>query len=813
MATVYLDPGVYIEEVVVPSGANVNSIPLTATLIGIGNRYKRVNNEAIVRGLVSGEAISPASSSPHTVALDSISNRQSVQTTVYANGTAIDAAEVTFLAPIVTGTVLTTLDFSSNNKIALSLDGNAEVNIAIITGGADLVTVSGNTITARVSGLTLGSLTAANIVYAINLALGYDSPEVIALGYGPEYAFPHQPASVSGGRVVLTSPVNTSSSDVRLFAAFPASQTAAVFGVTLPYQAPTVIQVSDLIYNSLATYTVDYVATNTSTDTLLNSGIQSMIRVGSYAGVSTFTENYDYTRSGSTLDWDQSSSASLMSGLDTATKDTSSNNIFLLSVDGKASITITLAIGPAITNAAICLSINTALAAAYGPRYSAVATITTGAPIVNGLITLTSPNEGVGSSVEVANDDDLTPTCLTIFGLASTQLPYAVQGIGIKPVPSTVYFASYYYTRPTSDYNLPKRYFSSDQVHADVGYPTSTNQLAIASDIAFENGAPSVIIVQVNDANFPGSPTSSELLTALTATNETDTTTEICMLTTELASQVDVLNNIVNQNSPTQKNARRGWFGMPRSTQIGDKDTPETYVYRAKRTLQVPGDSPGRGRLNLVGPSDISRDITREDGSISNVLLDGSYAAVAVAARMTSFSNASDTLLRKNVSGFKLDDFQTFKKAERAILASNGVTVITNNGGNLVLMDPISTEAGGLTAFQEISASTQKDAATRAVSQITDANLIGVVPDDLAQFILTIKGYIGNALRSLISQGSIAPYKNSSGVSRDIDLSRDVQVFQSSTDQTSYSFRYTFNLRYPAKRMMGAYSVDSPFFS
>jgi hypothetical protein len=799
MASIYLDPGVYIQEVVVPTSANVTSIPLTATLVGIGSRNKRVNNEAVTRGLVSSEGITVSSTvGAHTATLASISNRKSANLVVYASGTALDSSDVTFVAPTKVGATLTTLDFTTNNRIALALDGKMAVTIAITTGVGDSTTIVGSVITQQLDGAPIALMTATLIADGINKALG----GALSLGYGGVYA---AVATVVANQVVLTSPINTSASDVRLYAAYPASQTVAVFGGTVPFQAPTVIKVSDIAYVSTATYTATYVATNTDTDTLINTDIQSMVRVGSYASVSTFTEGTDYSRTGSVLSWALDAAAVLISSRDTANKLTTGNNKFMLSVDGRGAIEITVTAGVAVPNATIVTDINTIMAASsvYGPRYSAVAGVS------GDLITLTSANEGVGSSVEIANSGTMT-TVDILFGL--TAVPYSVYGTGKRPVASTVYFASYDYTRPTSDYNLPKRYFTADQVHADIGNPTSTNQLAIATDIAFENGAPSVFIVQVNDASFPGSPTQSEILAAINATNETDLTTEICILTTALQSQADLVNNIIDQNSPTQKNARRGWFGMARGTLIGDKDTPDTYVYRAQRTLQVPGDSPGRGRMIIVAPSNISRDITREDGSISNVLLDGSYAAVAIAAKMTSFGNVSDTLLRKNISGFKLDDFQTFLKAERAILASNGVTVITNNGGNLMLMDPVSTEAGGLTAFQEISASTQKDATTRAINQVVEANLVGVVPSDLAQFILTIKGYIGNALRTLISQGSIAPFKTADGVSRDVDFSKDIQVFQSSTNQTEYNFRYTFNIRYPAKRMMGTYSVDSPFW-
>lgn len=816
--TQYTDPGVYQVERVVPGTANVSSVPLTLTLLGIASRNKRVSNEALTRGRVSNEALTVgATPGAHTSTLISISNRKSAQMTITKDGTALDSTQIVYLAPFKAGNTLTTLDFTTNNKIALSFDGKTDVTIAITTGGADLTTITGGLITQRLLGLTIGAVTAAQIADGINKALNGAS----SLGYGSAYA---AVATVNTNVVTLTSPTNNSASDLRLFVAFPAaqSQTVAVMGGSMPFQAPTVININNASYSSLSTYIASYVATNTDVDVLVNTNVQAMVRVGSFAGVTSFIENVDYTRSSSNLDFSIDAASVFTSSVASATKDISTNDSFLISLDGRASIAIdlnALASPPpgyanpgspaAATNAEINININAILAnsSVYGPRYATVASVS-GTQLV-----LTSPTQGIASFVSIAASPTVSAVT-ALYGLSAGQLPYTQAGTGARPSAGAIYFASYDYTRPSTDYNALKRYFTPDQVYADVGFPSATNTLALAAGIAFENNAPSVIVCQVNDTSFPGSPTQTEFLTALTATNSSSSATDICLLTTALASQVDLLNNIVNQNSPTEKNPRRGWFGMARNTLVGDKDTAGTFIYASTRTLQVPGDSPGRGRMILAAPANVSRDITLSDGSVINVLLDGTYVAAAIAAKMTSFNSPSDTLTRKNISGFKIETFQTYLKQERGLLASNGCTVVTQDAGRLVLLDPMSTEGGGGKAiqFQEISASTQKDSVVVGINESLNANLVGVVPSDLANFILTIKGYLGGVIRALIAQGAIAPYKTDAGVTRDIDFSKDIQVFQDATDPTKYSFKYFFNLRYPAKRFFGEYSVDNPFF-
>lgn len=819
----YTDPGVYIQEVIVPGNVSLSTVPLTVCLIGIAKRNKRVSNEAELRGLVSDESLTVAvTTSAHDATLINISDRKSANLTVYKDDIALDSSHVSFRAPTVVGSTLTTLDFTTNNKISLALDGRQAVTIRI-TSAADSTTIAGSLITQSLASIggSIAAVTAAMIAEGINKALN----GATSLGYGPAYA---SVAVAATNIVTLTSPLSTSAADVRLYAAYPTAQsrTASVFGTSLPYQAPTIIRIDNTSYNALSAYTVKYVSTNTDVDSLVNSNVQSIVRVGSFASVTTFRENQDYTLSSSTLDWSIDAAAAFTSSVAAATHDISTNDTIIISLDGKAAVTIDLnglaspppgytnpVSAAAATPAEIVININAVLAAhaSYGPVYRAVASVSGSGS--SSLLVLTSPNQGVGSYVQVAAPTSLSAVT-TLFGLLSGQLPYSVSGTGSRPVAGSIYFATYEYTRPTGDYNNAKRFFTPDSLYQDLGFQTSTNQLAVAGGLAFDNQAPAVMAIQVNDSTFNGHPTQSEIQAALAEASNTSVATDIVVLDTRLGVQIDLFNHVINNSSPTEKHYRRGWFGMARGTLIGDRDTPDTFVYRAVRSLQVPADSAGRGRMILVAPSECTRTVVAEDGSQSDVDLDGTYLAVAIAAKMTSFTSPADTLLRKTLTGFVIDDFTTYQKAERAILASNGVTVVTFDAGRLVLLDPLTTEAGGgrLPSFQEISASTQKDATTTAVEQIVDANLVGVVPTDLSRFITTIKGFIASALRALISSGAIAPFKSDSGVVRDIDLSKDIQVFQSSTDPTKYYFNYFFNLRYPAKRLMGSYSVDRAFF-
>jgi hypothetical protein len=211
--------------------------------------------------------------------------------------------------------------------------------------------------------------------------------------------------------------------------------------------------------------------------------------------------------------------------------------------------------------------------------------------------------------------------------------------------------------------------------------------------------------------------------------------------------------------------------------------------------------------------------LLNEDGSQTTLTLDSTALACAVAAKHTSFTSPATSLASKTIVGFMVDDgsgdpaFPQYEKLERHMLASHGVTVVTDIGGRLELLDPVSTEVagGGLTQFKFRSIMAQRDNVVRTISRAVDRNHRGVVPEDLADFILDIKITFCSALEALVESGSIGKFRDASGATREINLARDVVVQQSRTDATKYLFKFFWFGRYPALRFEGTHSVDNPF--
>ena len=1039
--SVYTDPGVYIQEVVVPGQINIAGQPLTACLIGNAARTKTASDEAVVRALIEAEALTLAGSSPYVATLVYHGDRNLDNTTVYRNGVALADSQVTFPAAVLTGTAAGTYDLSTNNAFGVQVDGQDPVTVVVktiatlihdavqegaalafpgpirgvlsvpavvactfavgwqggditltgfdangvavtevvadvagatvnsvalfsritsiskelIAGAADTVTIGtaatnaacqpifntggaavsaaydelSATIYVGVSGITINAATRANVVTAINTALG-SVRLAVSKGYGTTYAAVATDATTG---VRITSPLTGTTSDVRVFAAVAVSAAATVWG-TVPARASTVVRVADASYVSGATYTADYLAddddevsgtgvslTNGATVTLTQTGTTfattdvgkyitvsncataanngrfkiltrpstatvtytnaagvgevssflwtleprsdalvnaatSLTAVGSFAGTSTFLDTRDFVRTGGVIDWSYPDAAqqAVMTGTVTGTgaggagfydlnAATGADNDHLrLQVDNHTAFDLNLGgadlpadripIGYDVsyTNskddiqlADLVTNINAMLAnhPSYGPRqYRSVASASSNA------LRLTSPLSGSQGQVRV-----MAPVGATV-GDASTELlggRTEVLGIGTRPSAGTTYFVTYAYTRPSTDYNLLRQHFSLDQALAELGAVATDNELAIAAEIAFLNGAPTITTVQLNNAtNQPGSgdssgdPTLAEVQAGLAASARSSTPTEVVLVGaagTSLQFQVELLQHVETQTGPLEKNYRRGWYGMAAATAIGDKNTADTLVYRAARTLQYAAASPGRGRAILVAPpqlSGVTRTLQLADGSIAEeVALDSTFLAVAVAAKFTSFTSIAEALVRKTIRGFDLATLTNpILKAERHRLASYGVLVVTLDAGRLILVDPISTEraGGAVIHFEQIQATGMKDNVTRKVDQALDANIVGIVPSDLASFLVDIKSVIASVLVGEISSGSIGPFRDTAGAARSIDLTKDIEVEQDANDPTKFNFRYFYNLRYPALRLFGQYSVDNPFF-
>lgn len=821
---VYQSPGVYITQNNVPNAVNVTGVPALIGIVGAGSRQKTVANEEKIRGAVVDEVLTVAGTPPHVATLSQRSTRSLQDTTIYRDGTPLSDAFVDFNAPFVLGTAAGPFDVTVNNAVGISLDSRIYVTVRFVNG-APGTTVLGSqvTVSAALSGAGAAA-TRAEIAAAINTGLN-----ALSAVYGASYAAVATDATTG---IRITSPNTNPSADVRLTdpvanaAGSTLSALATLFGAPAAgnRDAQSIITIDPLVYNAASEYTADYVSRTLTTDALDQTPVLEVDSVGTFQGTGNFVVSSDYQLTGNSIDWSVDATP-IFTGTNASTFDLSTNDNLRLSIDGLTAVTIDLngggagvhgytnpAVPAAATAAEVAANINAILAnsTAYGVLYRAVASVS------GSFVRLTSPTQGEAGTVEI-----LAPTTLdatqAIFGLAPAALPSLTLGTGNSPAVASTYFVTYEITRPTADYNTQKRFFSLDSARSDLGAANANNPLMCAVTVAFEQGSPSVAVVQVDDTVLPGSPTRQEFATAVAATVVTDAVTELVVLSTSLDVQSDVRSHVELYSSAAQQRWRRAWFGMPRNTSPGDRDTANTFVFRAARTLQVAPNSPGRGRYFLVAPpqlSGVSHTYTLPDATTETVEHDSTILAVACAARRTSLTSVADTIAKKALSGFNTGDITApWSPAETGIMASQGVMVVSFDGGNLAVLDPVSTEAGGggVANFMYDNTGPQKDNLTRKLDQAAEANLIGVVPSSLSDFIFDVKLVFGGVISGEIGAGNIGPFRTESGAIRGFDYNRDIDVVNDPDDPTRYRVKYSFYLRYIVLRIDAEYSVDSPF--
>lgn len=824
--TGYTDPGAYIGEVQAPGSVNVTA-SRALCLVGIAPRTKRATDEVVVRGKIYEETLGAwSAASPYTHVLANPCNKDRTDAILYKNDNAMSVGEWSFAAATLVG-----IEWAGATIDVSALTGTDQY----FTMSADklkVITIDLDAAVTAVGGAPAAA-TGADLADAVNYELSNVAGTYFS-DYGILYiAFASSAMGAAFPVITLLSPITTSVSDVKVFLSTAAagdgasevSNTAWAPTATAGVQSDTYVIVADGSYTATATYIIEYVSVDSLTDPLDEAAtvtpLQVLNRVGTYPGSAAYVLNTDYEKNVNLVDWELTTSAeATIIATIAGPYDTSTLDKVYMGLDGGPVLAITLTSGAGTAATTLAEEINEAFAASanYGPEYGHTAEDDAGTLkfLRKNAFEIYPVAHGTASSLVFYTGAD--DAFALLFGTTVAQ-PYETVGVGTMPIFGSVYYTTYEYTRAATEYDLPIQVYDTSALIAQTSPLTATNyggnDLAIAGLVAFENGAPSVWLQQINDSTAPGSPTASQIHTAIDNCAEKSGITEITALNTSLDTAVYLQAHIAEQSSLLEKKPRRAWHGMASGTDVGDPDTPDTLVYRSTQTLQPGATSAGRGRQFLVGPCDIDRVLTLEDGTEVTVALDGSYLAVAAAAYYTSLPGAADVMIRKTLTGFVGDTFETYTKGERHTLADNGVLVVTLDAGNLRMLDPISTEAGGagVVHYEEPSASWQKDVVTSTVDNLIDNNLVGVVPTDVTDFIIDIKQWIMLGILANIESGTIGPYTTSAGVVRDIDPISDIQVWQAKSDQRTFYFRYWYNLRYPAKRFFGEYSVDNPFFS
>ena len=431
----------------------------------------------------------------------------------------------------------------------------------------------------------------------------------------------------------------------------------------------------------------------------------------------------------------------------------------------------------------------------------------------------------VPSSIRYAKDT-ATGALVASFSVSTTQ-PYIAftsaptspvevryDYIGEEPAPAQLFYFTANTLRPAALYNTPIRVLDYDSAAQLLGPSSTQNDLLIMAQLALDdNGAPGAYFVQALDSDGDGVITSVDVNTAINATEDQRSLTDVIVLSSFGSLSTSLANN-EKMNDPFERGERALWVGAPKGTAIGDGSVAGTLSYLASRTLQVYGNNHAHGKRVLVANNEATKTITLTDGTQVVASLDGSFVAGALAARNASFSDPGETLLRKNLFGF--DSINTYTEPEELQLISFSIIYVSNVGSDtspVYRIEESTTVDRSSDDNNEISvAINQKEFVTREIRTNMDTSLVSIVPPSEQAGVALIQSFLVSNLQSLLARGIIGAYTDSAGTSRPLDPDEDVKVFRAKDSRTAYNFQYFWNGRYPLKRLFGLYSVDQKFF-
>lgn len=856
----YIEPGVFIENQPVQPIPGFIGLPRQVVLIGEGNRCKRVVDESHLRGYVDLESVSPnAVGSPEPTAQDGdftlARHSDGITTTMFLfkNGEqqADDSFSVTY--PVLASALVTGAPVAGG-----ALDGTATYSYKVTFVVNGLETKAG---TVSNTGTTTGTDKTFNLTSIPKGPVGTTARNIYRTEGGNAVTGPwlflatlaNNTATIYTDTIADTSLTTTipTVSGVTLVNIVPgifdsgASYTFSYQSLTFFHHRDALIfDITDAHCNAIERvgsfpgiksfvdgqdYTVQHTGTNTISSTGLavtgsgtlfttefsagdllvaNGQVREIASISTATSLTLVTGFSPNVTAGTSfkyvdgeIEWFVADAATLTGSVTGPFDFTVSGGLpktLKVTIDNGSEQTVTFVTGDfALPAAATATEVATKINTVVGFTFATVS---------SNKIVLTSVTTGPSSVVEIGNG-----TANTVLGFTNFQIDV---GQGKNPAQGEEYFVTYSANRPDSEYNTPILSTSFDQLIAKIGPLAADNALALAGQIAFEQNPPFLWHIQVENTGTGAAAQDIDYKDAIDGAEINPELTDLIVLGHPTVNaggkkqtvRAHLRQHVVDMSSLQNRGERIGWFGMAVGTDVGDTETAGTFVYVATRELQVSANSPGRGRFVLTGPSFIKKTF-RLNNEVRQLTLDSTYTAAGCAALNASFLSPAEGLLRKELSG--LDDVEDISRGDRDFLASRGVNLLVDRNGVLVFFDPVATDLTSA-EFREINVMNQKDNIARRVRKQLDDTLIGVVPDDLAQFVFDVKSQIAVQLVSSIADGAIAPYQNADGSTRNIDLVNDIIVTQRRSDPTSYDFRFFFFVKFIAKRLFGTYSVVIP---
>jgi hypothetical protein len=376
-----------------------------------------------------------------------------------------------------------------------------------------------------------------------------------------------------------------------------------------------------------------------------------------------------------------------------------------------------------------------------------------------------------------------------------------------QPDPGEAYYMTVLFLRPVSMYNVPFLVLSQTDGRSYASPMTIGNDLYVGDEILWGNGGVGAYLIQPQNLDGSGIYSVPDFTAAIQSIRSYDRITDLCLLNFPAGLPVLLEENLL-ANDPFEQRPNLIWFGPAIGTPIGDENTEGSLVQLSTQTLQAPPQSAALGTRILAGATMATLAVVLDGGQTVTLTLDGSFVALAGAARVASFADPATDLLGQPISGFAT--IQIYTKTQIGLLGQAQVLYVKGSSGAYTWGEDYTVDQ--TTGFNRIQLMTQRSFVTKVVSRDMQA-VIGIVPSSGTAAQALIQGELASILRGLLSKGLVGPYQDASGNERSFNPDTDILVYEDTSDDTLFYFNYAWFSRNVIKRLFGLYALNNNDFS
>ncbi len=407
-----------------------------------------------------------------------------------------------------------------------------------------------------------------------------------------------------------------------------------------------------------------------------------------------------------------------------------------------------------------------------------------------GTDTIRSATESVITSVIKLRDElnYKTYTPVTDYSLSVDGKSITWSGSGDDPASTAKngYYVTYQYAKVAGDY-VPKLFRNMDDVTAEYGdvvtYNTSTsayeygatNDLTIASKLAFEQGASVICCCQVSSSAAANYNAAIDLLREEVSGSDVD----IILPLTTTASVINYALQHCNLMSTMPNTKERFAMGC-----LASGTSVDSYAQAAAAIDDE--------RLTMIAPPTIALSLVGPDNLEYTPAVPG-YHLGAIAAGKLVGQSVAEPLTYKPVAGSIQSLGTTYKLVELNTLAANGVCAFKTKAGVIRVHHGVTTSTKNPNQ-QEISVVQIKDYVIKNVRSVLESNFIAT--KQTAETPTAIETSTKDTLAALATAGVIIKYGN---VKAEVD----------ETDPRRINLRFDIYPSYPLNWIYITFSINT----